>query len=714
MVLVALVIFCSPSLFAQQGRTAADIRCSVDVAAAGARRGPVVANDCAAAKARLQFSNRAGKSPRTRIYDLNESALAAIEDGRRDAIEEAVQKLKEAGALAENHEDRSCQAAILNNLGMAHYYLAEFDDSITAFTKAAHYAKATPSTVPPIRPDDYASFTSTPGTFTCFGQRITANEILTNRGLANLRAKHLQEAERDYDTVADDRASDRELDLLDMLATAALDRNDYNEAVRISGKMRQASVAPLRLRRARTIEGLAYARAGRLGDALVAYEAAAAAGAPSDETQGNVHRALGDLYMQLEAPRASAAIEQYDKAVALIKERGGKDRVAFGHAVAVLRKGTEMNNAADIRGGIQELLPFKTEEARGYIASGYNQLGEFDTAGAEYEALPSDTFITPAVACYSNAKNWTKVVALTDKALASARGTEEQRVQWTELRGFAHHCLDHRELSRADLEKVAAKRYPNADRARAANVILAASYLKDNRWDEAGQFSEAALATPFPASERNVEAAALHNAAIAYAQQKPPSFSKAVAAYERLLVLQPGNRGVRLLCANAHAGAGDAAKAAALYEELIVSGDVPPYVFLHMANRAFCARRFDDAGRLYRQATSIPGARIRLADLLYIRGRQARPLAFNDDLAAADAQYASIHPADDLETKHIAAMRGHIAYLRHDWTTALRFYKNADSTDATIRELVETAIKAKERGDMTIDPIGAEELEPKC
>lgn len=537
-VLAFLVIWSSSILAEEECPLPSNrVDCEAEVAAAGNKRA-AIANDCAAAKALLQFCNRAGKSRRTRIYDLNESALAAIQDGRRDALVEAVQKLQRADGLVEKRDDLFCQAAIVNNLGMAHYFLGQQDDAIRDFTRAADYAAAARAVTPPVRPAEFTAFTPAAGTYTCFGQPIPASRILTNRGLAHLRAGHYREAEQDYDTVAADGASERELDLLDLLATAALDRKDYGEVARIAAKMRQASAAPARTRRAWTVEGIAAFRADRLADAAKAFEAAAAAGAPPDEKQGKVHLALAEIDMRLDPPRIDAAIEQFEKAARLIAVKEGRDRVALGHGAALIRRGVDGHNEADVQRGIQEVAAVDPDLAKGYWAY------------AESHA--------------------------------------------------ARYAYDHAVRPRA-----------------AANVVAEESWR----------------------------------------------------------------------------------------------------VSVSQAASAFCEGRLNDAEKLYRQALAAEPdhlAQRGLADVLYARGRRADPLGFNADLAAADAQYASIQPINEAERKHIAAMRGHIAYIRHDWSTALAYYAKADDTDAGIRNLARYAAKAKEIGNMQIVAVRPDDRGPQC
>src|SRR6266567_3674903 len=100
-VVLVVVLFCALPIFAQQECAPFfNIKCEEEAVAAGPQHGATVANDCAAAKALVQFCNRAAKSRRTKIYDLNEAALAAIESGRPEGLGEAVQKLQRADDLA--------------------------------------------------------------------------------------------------------------------------------------------------------------------------------------------------------------------------------------------------------------------------------------------------------------------------------------------------------------------------------------------------------------------------------------------------------------------------------------------------------------------------------------------------------------------------------------------------------------------------------------
>lgn len=720
---LAVLMTCSWSLYAQDECTATfNIDCERQVGSAGT----IITNDCAAAKAFSQFCKRAGKSRRTQIYDLNEAAIAAMSDAPR----KAGTLLRRADRLANRPEDLSCRAVIVNNLGIARYLRGHFDLAIEAFTRAARYSDQARQFTPLPRPPDYAQFTPAQGAYTCFGQPLAKEEILTNRGLAHVRSGHLREAEQDYDAAAANGSSERKLDLLDMIASAALNKPDSDGALRIAGKMHRASTSPARVRRSRNIEGAAHFLAGRLPEAVTAYEAAVTARAPSDGVQGNIHLELGELYMQLHPGRAGLAVEQFEKAAPLITRQDLKDRLEFGQGAALIHRGVETKTADDIRRGMEKLARFaaahdarsdRDDLARSHRAYGHYELGDFASAAPAYEELipQSKSFVTLAAYSHLRAGSWQKAIDIASNALSSTSGSEKERLQWMELRGYAHDRLGHSAEARADLEKVAAARFPNANKARAIDVFLASSYASEKRWDKARAFLEPVLATPFSASEQELEVVAQKSAAAIYGNQEPPDFPKALAAHERLVILLPNDPGQRRTRAAAYLRAGDKPRATSLYKELIAAGiepSAPGYILL--ASEAFCAEDLDKAEELYGKAVSDPELKAiadrGIADVLYVRGRRIQPLASNPHLDAADAKYASLQETDEATRKHIAAMRGHIAYIRRDWKTALDFYNDADAADPKIQELIRAATKGTEVEELKILPLRPEELGPDC
>lgn len=733
--LIVCLLLCATWSFAEtpECEPSRRIDCEKEIAAAGPRLAEKVANDCAAAKALIQFCNRGNRV--TLLEDLNEAAVAALVNGRDDALGEAVQKLQRADRLATSRDDLSCQAAIVSNLGMAHYFQKQYDQAIKDFTRAADYADAAPP-VPVVERPQLVTFTIPLGTSTCFGaQRLTVNEILVNRGLAHVRAEHFREAEEDFDTVARDGISTREIALIDMLATNALDRHADAEAIRLATKMLDGGTDPIGVRRANTVKGIAQWRQRMLTESVASFQAALAAGAPDDESQGTVQRFLAEILMELTPPKIDAAIQHFEQAAALATAAQEKERIAFGLGAALIHRGREQKSAGDVRRGLQELSAVpdsadrRLQVAQGHFALGLidNDVNEFLAAGREYESIGSDSGAAFAASSYTHAARWQEarwndVVRVLDPLLEpSHQATPDARLRWQETRGIALYRLGNLDRARRDLEPVAAAKYPGSNSERGFNAIIAASYVLERKWAESKPFSEAALATPFSASERDLEVVVLRNASVAYLLGTPTESAKAIAALDRLAELSPAWPDFPLWMADAYSRAGDQTRAATWYQKIADGGTAPARVHLTVGAKAFCSNQLDVAEASYRRALDANGdatektmAAIGIADVSYVRGRDVQPLQFNDDLAAADKQYDSVHAPDEKTRRHIAAMRGHIAYIRRDWDAALAYYGEADANDAAVQKFIHEATQAKAHGITKIDDVPPDERGPRC
>jgi tetratricopeptide (TPR) repeat protein len=356
-----------------------------------------------------------------------------------------------------------------------------------------------------------------------------------------------------------------------------------------------------------------------------------------------------------------------------------------------------------------------------------DDFNEFLAAGREYESLGSDSGSAFAASSYAHAARWreapwNEVVRVLDPLLEpSHQATPEARLRWQEARGIAHYRLRHFDRAPLDLEPVVAAKYPGSSSERGINAIIAASYVLDKKWAESKSFSEAALARPFSDLERDLESVLLRNASVAYLMGTPAENAKAIAALDRLPGLSPTWPDFPLWIADAYSRAGDKTRAATWYQKMAHGGTAPARAYLSVGATAFCSSQFDVAEAGYRRALDVKGdaaeetlAAIGIADVLYVRGRGVQPLQFNDDLKAADAQYASVNAADEKTRRHIAAMRGHIAYIRLDWDAALAFYGEADTNDATVAKFILEATQAKEHGITKIDDVPPDELGPNC